>query len=98
MRAALERRQELGDQRSIALSFNNLGLVFQDSGRFDQARVHFQEALLLRQAIDDPPGIAQTLNNLGSVAQDSGDHGRASELYRQASALPKRRATACGRR
>jgi tetratricopeptide (TPR) repeat protein len=84
MRQALERRQALGDRRSIALSFNNLGLVYQDSGRFHEAQTAFQEALLIRREIDDKPGIAQTLNNLGTIAQDNEDHQRAVDLYQEA--------------
>ncbi|MAQ18369.1 MAG: hypothetical protein CMN30_26670 [Sandaracinus sp.] len=97
MHRALELRKELaereadfdgtlspGSKRSIALSLNNLGLVYQDSGRFSEAKAAFEEALLLRQEIGDRPGIAQTLNNLGTIHQDDGTDSRAIELFDEA--------------
>ncbi len=87
---ALELRKDLavgedkGTKRSIALSQNNLGLVYQDSGRFAEAKQAFESALLLRQEIGDRPGIAQTLNNLGTIHQDDGTDERAIELFDEA--------------
>ena len=72
------------DRRSIALSLNNLGLVYQDSGRFDAALEAFQEALQIRREIGDAPGMAQTLNNLGTIHQDNDEHGKASARWNEA--------------
>jgi tetratricopeptide (TPR) repeat protein len=84
MAEALQIRRELGDPRSIALSLNNLGIVYQDSGRFAEAKACFDEALILRREIGDRPGLAQTLNNLGTVHQDNGDNETAIALWKEA--------------
>lgn len=83
-RKALAVGEDKGTKRSIALSQNNLGLVYQDSGRFAEAKQAFEEALLLRQEIGDRPGIAQTLNNLGTIHQDDGTDERAIEQFEEA--------------
>src|SRR5690606_31841205 len=69
---------------SIALSLNNLGLVYQDSGRFEEALEAFSEALSIRREIGDASGMAQTLNNLGTIHQDNGDHAQATALWTEA--------------
>ena len=101
MHRALELRKQMAEdgvpggaeggqsKRSIALSLNNLGLVYQDSGRFSEAKDAFEEALMLRQEIGDRPGIAQTLNNLGTIHQDDGTDERAIELFEEALAVAR---------
>jgi tetratricopeptide (TPR) repeat protein len=73
-----------GATRSLGLSHNNLGLVYQDSGRFAEAKQALHDALVLRRSIDDVAGVAQTLSNLGTIHQDDGDHAGAGELFEEA--------------
>lgn len=73
-----------GARRSLGLSYNNLGLVYQDSGRFVEAKQALHDALVLRRSIGDVAGVAQTLNNLGTIHQDDGDHVGAGELFEEA--------------
>ena len=55
--------------RSVGVSCNNLGLVYQDSGRFAEATESFERALKMREDTGDLAGVAQTLSNLGTIAQ-----------------------------
>jgi predicted ATPase/transcriptional regulator with XRE-family HTH domain len=63
--ASLRMRRTLGDQRDIAHSANNLGLVYSQLGRWQEAAACFDESLTLKRSLNDQPGIASTLNNLG---------------------------------
>ena len=80
---ALQRREALGDQRSIALSLNNIGLVFQDSGQYKAALDSLTRALELRREVEDLPGVTVTLNNLGTIYQDKGDYAEAVRLWHE---------------
>jgi len=58
-------RRQIGDRRSIALSLNNLGKVYQDSGQFVRAVECFEQALQIRREIGDLVGVAVSLKRLG---------------------------------
>ena len=86
---SLTMRRKLGDRRSIALSLNNLGLVYQDSGQFKLALDAFEQALRIRREIGDLVGVSISLNNLGTVAQDQRDDKQALTLFLEAHEVAK---------
>ena len=67
--------RELGDQRGIATSLSNLGVLAASQGDYAAARTLFEESLAILRQLDDPWGIAIALGNLGSVASEAGDLG-----------------------
>ena len=84
--AALEIRQQNADPLEIADSFDNLGSVLQDLGKYPAAAEAFREALTRRRQGLGPHHllIAESLNNLAQAQLAMGDHGAAEPLLRQA--------------
>lgn len=66
---------------------NNLGYIFYDKGRIDEALDEYHKALKLFEEIDYAEGIGITLNNIGVVYDDLDDTTRALAYYRRALAL-----------
>jgi tetratricopeptide (TPR) repeat protein len=50
----------------VAISLNNLGLLYADQGRLDEAKSHYEQALLIQKSLfgETNLDIATTLNNL----------------------------------
>ncbi len=82
--------QQAGAQRELALTFNNLGLVYDALGDRNTALDYYQQALPLIQAVGDQQGEAAILTNIGAVYQALGDRDAAHGYYQQA--LPLSRA------
>jgi tetratricopeptide (TPR) repeat protein len=87
---ALELRRSLRDQRGLARTLNNLGLVLQYLGRYDEARTRFREALDLNRRRDDLPAVALNLANLGNLATAMGDYEEALRSLAQAERLARK--------
>lgn len=87
---ALALAQQNGQQRGIASSLNNLGIVASRRGDYVAARDYYQRSLAIQWEIDDQFGIASSLNNLGIVAFDQRDYGVAQDYYQQALSIRQR--------
>src|SRR5205823_1448715 len=85
---ALAISRELGDERSVAWSLHNLGLVARASGDLDRAGALLREALAKRWASEDRRGVAASLRALGHHAHASGHECRAVRLWAAGSELP----------
>jgi hypothetical protein len=66
-------RRELGDERAVAESLNNLGVLAQYEGDYARAGALFEQSLLIRRGLGDKQGISYSLQNLGYAAQGQGD-------------------------
>ncbi len=89
LKKALDMRKQHGDAGSIALSLNNIGLVWRDHGQQAQAREALEAALKIRRELDDPLGSVESLNDLGQLALDQGEHEKALRLFTEAHTLAK---------
>lgn len=78
---ALVLAKEVKNPHMEASSLSNLAVVFTKRGKFDQALVHYQEALSLKEREEDK---AVTYNNLGSVYHAKGDYAQAVRNYSRA--------------
>ncbi len=65
--------REIGDERGIAWTLVDLGIVTRYEGDQPAARALLDEGLALMRQADDRPGMAAALCNLGLVARDQGD-------------------------
>ncbi len=59
--------RDIGEQRGIAISLNNLGRIAYHQGDYGQAWDYYQQSLNIKHDIGDQQGIAVSLNNLGFV-------------------------------
>jgi tetratricopeptide (TPR) repeat protein len=81
---ALELREKaLGPESpDVAVSLNNLAIIYRDKGDYAKAEPMFQRALDIREKVFGPnhPEVARALSNLASLYLDKGDYARAEPL------------------
>ena len=80
---ALEIYQEIENQARIALSFNNLGLVYNDLGQYEKALDFHQRSLAIQREIVNQAGVADSLNNLGLVYKNLGQYEQAIDYHQR---------------
>ncbi|MEO1415204.1 MAG: tetratricopeptide repeat protein [Bacteroidota bacterium] len=82
--------KQVNDSSTKANLLNNLGLVYDDLNRYEEAIATYQEALKIRRPLakQNPqrfqPDLAQTLNNLGVVYDDLTRYEEAIATYQEA--------------
>jgi non-specific serine/threonine protein kinase len=79
--ACLALRRELGDQRGVAASLSNLGVVLWHQGKPAAARTLYEESLAAWRELGDAWSVAVLLNNLANALVDLGDTGAAGAMY-----------------
>ena len=84
---ALEiRKQVLGESHpDVALSYNNIGVVYDAQGYYDRALEYHQQSLEIRKQVlgESHPDVALSYNNIGVVYYAQGDYDRALEYYQK---------------
>jgi len=76
----------------VASSLNNLGVVLEAMGRYDEALDALNQChtLQLQLLAADHPDVAATLNNLGKVLHRAAQHDEALAMLRQALRIRER--------
>ncbi|MFW9971640.1 MAG: tetratricopeptide repeat protein [Candidatus Odinarchaeota archaeon] len=64
---ALKTFKEENDQLNEAICYNELGIIQEDNGIFDQAIYYFNRAIEILKTLDDQPKIIKLFNNLGNI-------------------------------
>ena len=67
LKLALKNFKEENDKLNIAICYNELGLIQEDNGFFDQAIYNFNRSLEILREHNDIHKIVMILNNLGNV-------------------------------
>lgn len=75
--------QQLGDQKNIAVTCHQLGLLEQARGNYTEARDYYQSSLVFKERLADKAGLAATLHQLGALAHRQGDYATAQRYYQQ---------------
>ncbi|MBI3959534.1 MAG: tetratricopeptide repeat protein [Chloroflexi bacterium] len=89
---ALDFRLRAGDQRTIAWSYQNLGLVclrqseYGKQNRLPEANEWLRQAVDRLESLSDPYHLAVAQTNLGAVQERLGNYQESIRLYQQASA------------
>ena len=67
-------------------SVNNLGLVLEEQGKYEEAEAMHRRALKAREKVLglEHPSTLDSVNNLGLVLEDQGKHEEAEAMYRRA--------------
>jgi tetratricopeptide (TPR) repeat protein len=73
----------------VATSLNNLALLYDNQGRYDEAEPLYQQALELRRELlgDRHPDVAGSLFNLGGLRYNQGRYPEALDLFLEAEAI-----------
>lgn len=66
-REALNLATEINDQRGMAASYNNLGIVYRNQGAFDKALEYYIISLKIYETLQNKEGIASTKNNISTI-------------------------------
>ncbi|KAK3706423.1 hypothetical protein QZH41_018638 [Actinostola sp. cb2023] len=76
---------------SAAAALNNLGGIFYKLGQYDEAKTHFEKALVIDETAygESHPSIATTLNNLGLIFYELGQYAEAKTHYEKALVIYK---------
>lgn len=64
---AIKNFEEENDLANIAICYNELGIIHEDNGYFDQAIYHFNRSLEILNELNDYNKVIKLLNNLGNI-------------------------------
>lgn len=81
------RREQLGERHpTVAISLNNLALIYQNQGRYGEAEPLFQTALAINREHfgERHPNVTTNLNNLAGLYRIQGRYGEAEPLLQEA--------------
>ena len=81
---ALKNFEDDEDIMQIAICHNEIGLIQEDNGFFDQAIYHFNRSLEILKNINDNKKVIKILNNLGNVYYLLKDLEHSYEFYQEA--------------
>lgn len=81
---ALQLSEQLHYQEGMALSYNNLGIVYGALGEQDKAVDYHQRALQIREATGYQRGIANSLNNIGRIYTEQANMAAALDCFHRA--------------
>ena len=73
-----------GNEGTLALTLQNLGMVHHHLGQYTEAEDHFQEALAKAGRASDNRSLAYALTSLADLYRDTQRYGEAIAAYRQA--------------
>jgi len=84
---ALDNFKEEENIMNLIITHNEIGLIHEETGFFDQAIYHFDRALSFIEEIDDDIKKIQVLNNIGNVYHLINDLENANKYYQKALTL-----------
>jgi tetratricopeptide (TPR) repeat protein len=81
--------EQIGNQADFSIALNNLALLYQAQGKYEQAEPLYQRALAIREQQLGPqhPDTAGSLNNLAGLYDAQGKYEQAEPLYQRALAI-----------
>ncbi|NET82816.1 MAG: tetratricopeptide repeat protein [Moorea sp. SIO1F2] len=76
--------EEIGNDRSIAITLNRLGGVLQEQGKLEEAQQAFEEVIKIAEAINDQDQLAHGLISLGKFHLQQGNIEKVQEGWKRA--------------
>lgn len=83
-RQALDIHHQTANVDGTAVGLNNVGSVYSDQEKYDEAYAYFKEALAIRRRLNEPTRLAGILINLGNLRIRQGDIAGAVPIYQEA--------------
>ncbi len=87
LQRSLAIQRQVGDQRGISLTLNNLAVVTINQSDYATAHKLLEESATIKRTLTDSVGLAHVLNNLGEVARYEGNDEQAVPLYAESLAI-----------
>lgn len=84
---ALEEAHITGDQKSIADSYNGLGIIYLKTGEFEKGLEANFEALKRRKMLNDKKGIGSSKSKIGSIYIEQSKYEEALKYHQEALAV-----------
>ncbi len=84
---ALEVFTGIGDKKGISACYNNLGLIAQETGHYDEAIEKYQLSIDMDHKLGDETGVAQTMENVADIYMYQGKAKRALLVTNQCMAI-----------
>jgi serine/threonine-protein kinase len=80
------------DNKEVAASYNNFGVLARTLGNYAKARENYERALDIRRRVlpADHPQIAISLNNLGALFYAEGNYSRAADYFAESLDINRR--------
>lgn len=76
---ALSIQERINDLMGVAISYNNLGSLYQDSNEIAKALEYYTQGLKVSREIGDLPGVSAGLAGLGVLCMSQGDSARSNQ-------------------
>jgi tetratricopeptide (TPR) repeat protein len=73
--------EEIKDQKGLSKVLNEMGVLQWKNGKYDQAKLFFDQAIVIDTQLEDWKGLATCLLNYGHVNNYAGDYNAALEKY-----------------
>lgn len=86
LQQAITAAEMLADRKQNAVWIHNLGILFQRTGKYDEARQLYQQSLKIKQELGDKSGIALSRAQLALLEVQMGNGKEALQLIVQAEA------------
>ncbi|WP_276374215.1 tetratricopeptide repeat protein [Chryseolinea sp. H1M3-3] len=80
---ALNLATEINDQRGMAASYNNLGIIYRSQGAFDKALEYYIISLKIYETLQNKEGIATTKNNISTIYSIKKEYGQAMKYLEE---------------
>ncbi|MHA2130995.1 MAG: tetratricopeptide repeat protein, partial [Promethearchaeota archaeon] len=90
---ALKNFEDENDEMQIAICHNEIGLIQEETGFFDQAIYHFNRSLDILKNLNDNQKVIKILNNLGNTYYLIKDLEHSYEFYQEALNLSRQGGT-----
>jgi predicted ATPase len=86
---SLEIRENLNDQKGIATSYKNMGMVHADRSDYRNALKNFINSLKIFRQLSNVQGIQDCLNKLGTLYFDKGEYKKAFNYFQKSLKIVK---------
>jgi tetratricopeptide (TPR) repeat protein len=86
-REALDLATNIGDQKGMSASYNNLGIAYKNQGALDKGLEYYLIALKGYTDLDNKEGIATTKNNIANIYSLKKDYSSARKYFQESEML-----------
>ena len=86
-REALDLATNIGDQKGMAASYNNMGVAYKNQGALDKSLEYYLIALKTYTDLDNKEGIATTKNNIANIYSLKKDYAQAMKYFEESEGL-----------